>query len=233
MNTSNAEHGTPGVIAHDADPGHAAERAYRVIRRQILTGERAAGEWLREGDLATVLGVSRTPVREAFRRLVAEGLASHERNRGVRVQNWDVGDLDEIFSLRSVLEPWGCSLTAARGTADIEVLEQLAQRMDRAAAPPTPDLEEVTALNNEFHRTILEASGNSRLVLTLSSLVDVPLVSRTFSLYTPDTLRRSLAHHHEIVRAFEAGDPTWAESVMRSHVRSAWAAVRSFETHGE
>jgi hypothetical protein len=79
------------------------------------------------------------------------GLVRHERNRGVQVQTWSVHDLDEIFSLRSVLEPWGCRLAAAGGTVEV--------------APdgrPT-DVDELTELNNRFHRMILEASGNSRL----------------------------------------------------------------------
>lgn len=211
------------------DAGRAAERAYAVIRHQILTGERAAGEWLREGDLGAVLGVSRTPVREAFRRLAAEGLVSHERNRGVRVQNWSAHDLEEIYSLRSVLEPWGSALAAERGVADTDELDALARGMDEAARGNTPDLQAITRLNNRFHRHILEASGNMRLVTLIASVVDVPLVSRTFSLYGQESLRRSLAHHHEIVRALRAADPIWAESVMRSHVHSAWAALRAAE----
>ena len=91
----------------DPGPGHASDHAYRLIRAQILSGARAGGDWLREGDLAESLGVSRTPVREALRRLTAEGLVRYERNRGVQVAAWTAEDLHEIFSLRSVLEPWG------------------------------------------------------------------------------------------------------------------------------
>ena len=90
-----------------SDAGKAAEVTYATIRRQILSGERAGGEWLREGDLAAVIGVSRTPVREALRRLAAEGLVRHEPNRGVQVEDWGVGDLDEIFSLRSAARAVG------------------------------------------------------------------------------------------------------------------------------
>ncbi len=97
--------------------------------------------------------------------------------------------------------------------------------MDEAARSQTHDLDEITRVNNLFHRRVLEGSGNSRLVTLVASVVEVPLVSRTFSLYSRDALHRSLAHHHEIVSALRAGDPAWAESVMRSHVRSAWAAL--------
>jgi DNA-binding GntR family transcriptional regulator len=209
-----------------ADAGKAAEVTYATIRRQILSGERASGEWLREGDLAAVIGVSRTPVREALRRLAAEGLVRHEPNRGVQVEDWGVADLDEIFSLRSQLEPWGCGLAATTGLADLDTLGRLADRMDEEARRDPPDLDAITQLNNEFHRGILEASGNGRLVGLVSSVVEVPLVWRTFSHYSPEAMRRSLAHHHEIVQALAAGDAEWAESVMRSHVRAAWVSLR-------
>ena len=175
--------------------------------------------------------MSRTPVREALRRLAAEGLVRHEPNRGVQVEDWGVEDLDEIFSLRSQLEPWGCGLAATTGRADLDVLAELAERMDEEARRDPPDLDAITELNNRFHRTVLEASGNGRLVAMVSAVVEVPLVWRTFSHYSGEAMQRSLAHHHEIVHALRAGDAAWAESVMRSHVRAAWASLR--EEHGE
>lgn len=202
----------------------AADHAYDVIRSQILGGERAGGDWLREDELALASGVSRTPVREALRRLASEGLVRHEPNRGVQVRAWEPGDLDEIFALRSVLEPWGSALAATSGLADTAALADLADRMD-AAATGTPDVGAITALNNAFHRLVLEASGNQRLVLMVASIVEVPVVWRTFSHYSPTALRRSLAHHHEIVEAIAVGDAGWAESVMRAHVRAAWSTV--------
>src|SRR5687767_3001615 len=120
--------------AADTGTGAAADHAYRLVREQILSGQRAGGEWLREGDLAEHLGVSRTPVREALRRLTAEGLVRYERNRGVQVQAWNASDLDEIFSLRSVLEPWGCRLAATSGLADLATLDALAHEMDESVA---------------------------------------------------------------------------------------------------
>ncbi|SCF03361.1 transcriptional regulator, GntR family [Micromonospora coriariae] len=214
----------------EADNGHAADVAYCLIREQILAGQRSAGEWLREAELAESIGVSRTPVREALRRLTAEGLVRHERNRGVQVQAWSIHDLDEIFSLRSVLEPWGCRLVATTGTIDVDALDALAHQMDEVAPDGRPtDVDELIALNNRFHRMILEASDNRRLAGVVSSMIQMPLVWRTFSRYSPDALRRSLAHHHELVAALAAPDPDWAESVMRSHVRAAWHSIRRRE----
>lgn len=208
------------------DETRAVELAYRSIREQILSGEQAGGEWLRESDLANALGVSRTPVREALRRLSAEGFVRHERNRGAQVQSWTFKDLEDVYALRSLVEPWACGLAAAGGGADLVALQRLADDMDAAAALPEPDLDALTDLNNRFHGAILESAGNERVRSILASLVQLPFVWRTFSHYTPEELHRSLAHHHEVVDALRAGNRIWAESVMRAHIQSAWTSIR-------
>jgi DNA-binding GntR family transcriptional regulator len=214
----------------DTEGRDAADLAYRLIRDQIMTGERTGGEWLREGEMAESTGVSRTPVREALRRLTAEGLVRYERHRGVQVQNWNVRDLDEIFSLRSVLEPWGCRAAATNGTVDLAVLADLASQMDTLAPDGRPsDVDKLTELNNAFHRAVLDGADNTRLTGVIASVIQLPLVWRTFSRYSPEALRRSLAHHHELVAALAAGDPDWAESVMCSHIRAAWHSIRATE----
>ncbi len=219
---------------HPTDAGRAAEYAYRCIREQILSGERAGGEWLREDGLAESIGVSRTPVREALRHLAAEGLVHYQRNRGVQVQTWNAGDLNEIYSLRALLEPYGSRLAAGTGTVDCAALEDLCNGMESAVTAGRVDLDEVTELNNDFHRMIIEAAGNSRLMGLVTSNLQVPLVRRTFSRYSGDAMQRSMAHHRELVDALRAGDPDWAESIMRSHVHAAWSVMRDyFDTHGE
>lgn len=214
------------AVPIEPDPGHASDHAYRLIRAQILSGERAGGDWLREGELAESIGVSRTPVREALRRLTAEGLVRYERNRGVQVAAWTEEDLGEIFSLRSVLEPWACRLAAMSATVDLDELDRLAHDMEAAARGSIADVDRITELNNRFHGLILAGSRNRRLGSVVSSVVQVPLVWQTFSHYSETDLRRSLAHHHELVAALAAGDPDWAESVMRSHVRAAWNSLK-------
>lgn len=208
------------------DGGPAAEDTYHTIRRQILDGNLDEGRWLRETELARELDVSRTPVRESLRRLAAEGLVLYQPNRGMQVQSWSVVDLAEIYELRTLLEPFGCRLAARTGTADIDRLDALANEMDRVAARDEPDVARLTDLNNRFHAIVLAASGNARLQSLVTSVVQVPLVSRTYSLYSTQDLKRSLAHHHEIVQALHVQDPYWAEAVMRSHIRAAWSALR-------
>ena len=216
-------------MAHNVasvESGRAAEQAYRAIREQILAGDLPGGHWLREADLAREIGVSRTPVRESLRRLAAEGLVRYQQNRGMQVQSWRTKDLEEIFDLRTLLEPWGCRLAATSGLADLDELDDLASGMDAVAAAAHPDTAALTELNNRFHASVLEASGNSRLQGLVASVVRVPLVSRTFSLYSRADLERSLAHHHEIVQALRNTDPDWAEAVMCGHIRAAWSSLR-------
>ena len=208
------------------DETRAVDIVYQSIRGQILSGEQPGGEWLRESDLAATLGVSRTPIREALRRLSAEGLVRHERNRGAQVQSWTFKDLEDVYALRSLVEPWACGLAAAGGNANVELLSQLADGMDAAVALPNPDFDTLTELNSQFHDAILESAGNERVRSLLGALVQLPFVWRTYAHYTDDELRRSLAHHHELVNALLAGNPVWAESVMRAHIQSAWTSIR-------
>jgi DNA-binding GntR family transcriptional regulator len=211
---------------HNSPSGNSVETTYQIIREQILSSELKGGQWLRESDLAAVVGVSRTPVREALRRLTAEGLVLYQRNRGVQVQSWSRKDFDDVFGVRLALEPWGCSLAAANGNADIDELDRLARAMDDEGAKSNPGMRVITELNNTFHGEILKASGNDLLCSLTSTVIQVPLVHRTFSHYTRANLERSLIHHHELVDALRVGRGDWAASVMRSHLHAAWTVLR-------
>src|SRR5215203_6092246 len=96
----------------------AAEAAYGIIREGILSGELARGQRLREEELALRAGVSRTPVREALRRLDAEGLVDFTPNRGARVTAWSERELEDVYEARALLESYGARLAATRVTAE-------------------------------------------------------------------------------------------------------------------
>ena len=103
-------------------------------------------------------------------------------------------------------------------------LRQLAERQHELSAQPETEhrtLVEVADLNSRFHQTLQDAAGSARLAGMLSSLVEVPLVSRTFRSYSPEELLRSARQHTEIAMAIEAGDPDSASAAMRAHVLSA------------
>jgi DNA-binding GntR family transcriptional regulator len=198
----------------------AAERAYASVRQGILHGTYAAGTRLTEQDLAHAAGVSRTPVREALRRLHAEGLVHFEPNHGAIVSLFGVEEAEEIFELRALLEPISARRAAERASPDtIAELRGLAESQLRESTRRDPDhLMRIGQLNDRFHRLIQAAAGSMRLQKTLAGLIEAPLILRTFGLYTPAELIRSADQHLELVQAFEARDPVWAHSVMAAHI---------------
>lgn len=202
-----------------------ATTVYEQIRTAILTGELSNSERLVEEDLAVSMGISRTPVREALRRLAAEGLVDVSPNRGARVAEWDVHDLREIFDLRSILESHACELATPRASAaEIEFLENVCSEMEELAQTELSSetrLPALAARNRIFHGKIIEMSNSTRLGLLIETLIHVPIVMQTYKVYSPEALQRSLHHHREIVNAMKAGDEVWASSVMRAHVLAA------------
>jgi DNA-binding GntR family transcriptional regulator len=207
----------------------ATDAAYDAVRRMILSGEAAAGSRLGEAELAEALGLSRTPVREALQRLGADGLVEVLPHRGARVVQWTRRDLDEIFDLRALLEPYAAA-RAARLAPEPDVLADLGaqcEAMERAAADG--DLTRVAQLNALFHAALIEASRNRRLPAMLTSVMHAPLIVGTFRRYDAGVMARSINHHRERVAALAARDPDWAESVMRAHIRAAAANLTTEE----
>lgn len=206
----------------------AVEKAYQTVRAGILLGRYAAAERITEHEIAQAAGVSRTPVREALRRLHAEGLVEFAPNQGAVVTAWTDADSDEIFDLRALLESYGAQRAAQRATPEqIDELRVLAQRQVRLSQQSAEhNLELIGDVNGQFHRKLHEAAGSARLVKVLTSLIEAPLIMKTISKYTAEDLARSAAHHLEIVQAIEARDGQWAASVMRSHILAARGALR-------
>lgn len=201
----------------------ATEKAVARVRRFILEGHLEPGARLQEVDLAAQLGVSRTPIREALRALSSEGLVEILPNRGARVARWSVKDLEEIYELRVMLESHAAQRAASRmSSAELVVLTELCEQMEACAhRGSNHDLVELSELNSLFHRCILNAADNPRLTMMVASVVQVPLVMRTFVHYSPEALAHSMGHHRELVAALRAGVPEWAGSVMRSHIIAA------------
>ncbi|HLV72374.1 MAG TPA: GntR family transcriptional regulator [Vulgatibacteraceae bacterium] len=205
----------------------AVDRVYTRLRADILDGVHPPGARLGEAEIAEATGSSRTPVREALRRLEVEGLVEILPHRGARVPDWTPEDLEEIYDLRMLLEGAAARRAASRIEAgDADRLEELCDLIEGAAASGgAQDLDRVAELNAEFHGIIRAAAASGRLVSMLNSVTQLPLVMRTFHRYSPDDLARSSAHHRELVAAMRAGDGLWAESVTRAHVLAAKAVL--------
>jgi DNA-binding GntR family transcriptional regulator len=193
----------------------------------IMGGELRPGARLGEVELAERLGVSRTPVREALSRLAAEGLVELVPNRGARVATWTVAELEGVFDLRSSLEPQLTAHAVPNATpADLEELDALATRMREVGSPgPHQDLDALVPLNRAFHDRLVALAGHPTLAAALAAAIHPPIVRRNFLTYDEASLRRSLAHHSEIVAALRAGDPEWARAVMTAHIANARAVM--------
>ncbi|WP_255780380.1 GntR family transcriptional regulator [Dactylosporangium sp. AC04546] len=202
----------------------ASERAVEQLRERILGGEYAPGERLGEVDLAEKLGVSRTPVREALRRLSAEGLVELTTNKGARVVEYPREDLDHIFEIRARLE--GLAARAAATTAsaaDLDRLDAIATELKEHSEAGR--LEEVYRLNADYHATLNGLAGSPVVAATVAQLVHASVLMRTLHAFDEAALRRSANHHLEIVAALRARDGDWAEAVMRAHLLSARASL--------
>ncbi|MFP3943509.1 MAG: GntR family transcriptional regulator [Alphaproteobacteria bacterium] len=205
----------------------AADKAHDSVRTAILSGEFAPGTHLKESLLVEFCGVSRTPVREALRRLHQEGLVRFEPHRGAHVPEWTASDLEEIFSLRAVLEGYAAEQAAMRITPEvIAELESLATDMEEIIAMHLPAFKQaVLEANQAFHEAIIDAAESPRLKRMLAHVTDPPLLRSTFDTYTGEDLDRSMRHHRELIAAFRARDGAGARAVMQGHVQSAYRAV--------
>jgi DNA-binding GntR family transcriptional regulator len=175
----------------------ATEQTVTRLRRFILEGDLEPGARLQEVELAAQLGGEPHPVREVLRTLSSQGLVEILPHRGARVARWSAADLDEIYELRIMLESHAAQLAANRmGPAEADVLDGLCEQMEACARRGSKhDLLELRELNSRFHGCIMDAADSARLATMLASVVQVPLVMRTFVRYTPEALARSMGHH--------------------------------------
>ena len=201
----------------------ASDKAYELLKQRLIGGSYAPGAQLKEEHLARELAISRTPVRAALKRLVQDGLATADAGRGVRVAEWTESDIEETYRLRSLLEGHAAELAAQRGGAELAArLHALNTRMEAAIAKGGSGMAaRVQEINSLYHHAIVEASASPRLRALLSTLVDMPVVVRSFFISTPEDMAQSLQHHRDLEAAVAAGDAELARQVMQLHLRVA------------
>jgi DNA-binding GntR family transcriptional regulator len=201
----------------------ASEHAYAAIRAHLMSGAVKAGEQLTEYQLAQITGVSRTPVREAVRRLEEELLLVRSDTKRMFVADWSRDDIEEMFALRQMLECHAAERAAHRLSLEqIGELEAVNLELKEAIEQSAPDVARFLEANRAFHEVIIYAARSPRLAQMLSKLVEAPVVLRTARTYSPDDLRQSARDHDELIAAFSARDADWARAVMGSHLRRAF-----------
>jgi len=199
-----------------ADPS-ITDRVRESIREAIIDGRLAPGSLHSVQSLASSFGVSRTPVREALIDLEGRGMVEFERNRGVRILQTSIHDLEEILSLRILLEVPAAHRAAEQAPEETAAaLSDELQAMRKAAR----DRDEMTMMAHDrrFHEIINEASGNSRLAAYVDSLRDLILTRGVSTVGRSRDLPEIVREHEAIIAAIEAGDPEAAAAAMKRHL---------------
>ena len=209
-----------GALPNFAPPGHriAGRAIHDYLRRLILDGHLGPGSVLSQVAVALQLGVSRTPVREAIRKLEEEGLVASEINHRARVRPLDAQELDALYARRILAEALAVRLSVERiQPGDLRKLEALCQRMSKAAA--ADDFESWQSSHREFHHELVDPAGDG-LKQTLRRYAERSerYLSMLLRQLRPDWWRRGEAEHREIFECYRRGDVSGAVKLIVQHL---------------
>jgi len=206
------------------DYKNAREAAFEKIKEAIIKGHFKPGEKLVEQTLAQEMGVSRTPVREAIRRLEAEGFVVSIPRKGVVVSRADKEEIVQLYSIRAELEGLAARWAIENADEDdIRKLDEAISRMEETAA--SGDLDGVVQSNALFHDAIAQASKSRILCTLLKTLQDNIQRFRFQSLHLPGRPEAALAEHKEIVAAIKEKKTEEADRLLKEHLQNARAAA--------
>ena len=197
-----------------------ASAAQQEIERLILAGELPPGAKLTEATLSERLGVSRGPIREAFRRLEETGLVRQEKNRGVFVRDIPLEEAAEIYDLRAVMDELaGRRLAQAITAEQSRALRGIVERMEQAAR--ADDADAYHLLNLEFHDRLVEFAGNRKMATVYRRLVKELSLARRRNLSERQALSHSVAEHRQILKVIASGDAAAAGRALYEHAEAS------------
>jgi DNA-binding GntR family transcriptional regulator len=208
-----------------------AEKVYEALRNAIIMGELAPGSLHSVPALAGALQTSRTPVREALLKLVDQGMVSFERNRGTRILQTTIHDIEEMFSLRLLLEvPATYRAAQQAGANDLKTMRGALNAMRRIAASKSSTPREHLEPDSRFHKAIMMASGNKRLANIVETLFDLQM-SRGVSTWGINRATSDIYDDHEVIyKRIEARDSIGAADAMRDHISISSKIIIAQET---
>lgn len=193
---------------------------FEAIREAIITGSLTPGDRLMEIQLAETLGVSRTPVREAIRKLELEGFVVMIPRKGAYVADISMKDIADVFEIRAALEGLAAQLAAERITdEEIEQLERLLVEIGRCIEEK--DVAALVAADTRFHEMLYRASRNDRLQQILTLLREQIQAFRARTLAHKERMRIALEEHRGLVEAVTQRDPELARRLAQEHIESA------------
>jgi DNA-binding GntR family transcriptional regulator len=196
------------------------EAVLNAIKRAILAGELPPGQSLVETELAQMLGVSKTPVREALKTLAGAGLVTMSAYRGATVRAIDPASAAAIYDLRLLLEPEAVRRAVGRGAAEAGPIQAgwAGAHAALQASDAAADQAQRSLANREFHRALYLACGNSLLVKTLDDLRDQTALVSALSWEQAPSWQQEAAEHQAILAAARRGAATEAAALLRAHI---------------
>ena len=185
-----------------------------TIRRRILTGEFRPGQKINESEIAVNLGISRSPVREAFRILERDGLITTLPRKGSYITDISLKDLEELFEIRKILECYALDCIKKRAKKSQEKIQSMIKELDRNLLKKHDPLSVISG----FHYNLVELSNNSRLI-ELYKILEVSL-RRYWLIYHSENGQRDISfeHHQEILNILKKGDYAGTKTLLKKHI---------------
>ena len=212
--------GGKALKPHGSTNGIACETIFRGVKAEILAGKLKPGQKLRQEELARRYGISRTPVRDALKKLEAEGLVTFQSNRYATLPQLDLGEFKEVYSIRGVLEPLAARLAAPRLTEkNLEHLTDLVKRMEEASR--LDELGNWLILDYEFHHSLFKPSDSPRLLKLISSFWNSSHHFRRAYCKLPGRIQKAEKMHCRLLAAAEARDEEMLALLTRTHIQDS------------
>lgn len=215
---SSAAPGVPRPVAEEDADLSRAERVYRHLRDGIRAGLYRPGQRLREVEIAAALSTSRTPVREAIRRLEADRLVEDAPGGGLAVTRLDQARVHELYMFRMAIEGMAAEMAALHASElDLADMADTLERMRMAAE----DAAQAAMLNRLFHEAIYRAGRNSFLSHAIAAMADIMALLPGTTYTLPGRAAEVISEHERVLSAIAARDPERAARAMREHIRNA------------
>lgn len=226
MHTPDPEATQAPVLEHvDRGSLPLSDAVYHSISQALRAGRFDANSRLVESELAEALGVSRTPIRDALRRLESDGLVRSEPNRGYVVADL-MEDVAHVFLIRERLEGLAAAMAAETITRpELEELDALQAEMEQLLAAVPTDIDRLVELNGRLHQRITDASRSPRLIRLIERLHPQYMSYQVLRIYSDDERRRSIREHREILDALWQRDSATAEHVIHRHLEHGKGVV--------
>ncbi len=209
------------ALLQNKETGSLRSRVFAALEQAIINGEYKEGDTLNELKLCTILGVSRTPIREALTQLEREGLVETIPNKGAVVVGISAKDVEDIYTIRLRLEGFAAELAAKNMTPEQKNnLEQIIELQEFYSA--RSDMDHIRQLDADFHNSIYEATDNRSLCAILTSFHNQIQRGRSLSLGVSGRSVKSISEHRKIMEAIKASESELAGQLMTAHIKNAF-----------